>query len=361
MRWLKFCAAVGLIAVLVQSACQTSPGPQVYTPVVGPTEFVQTRVASLLTEGAPPPGTVAPADTPAAAATLTAPRPATPTATASPPPSQTATATEPPIPTLDLSRFPAPPPAVVDAVPHFFFGPPLGQGGNNFPASTYRYGSTSQGRFSTHHGLDYGNPAGVAVIAVAPGRVYYAGSDEAELFGPSNDFYGNVVVIQLAQTWQGRAVFALYGHLSEVVVVTGQAVGQGEAIGRVGAAGVALGPHLHLEVRLDDPRSYWTTRNPELWLAPAAGTGTLAVRVTNASGQYLPGMRVEAFCADGARRVLDTYWSPQVNPDDVLGENAAITNVPAGFCRLETRFAGRTLEAAGTVAAGAVTFVWLRP
>jgi murein DD-endopeptidase MepM/ murein hydrolase activator NlpD len=39
-----------------------------------------------------------------------------------------------------------------------------------------------------------------------------------------------------------------YMHLSEVAVRTGQHVGQGELIGRVGATGMATGPHLDYRV-----------------------------------------------------------------------------------------------------------------
>jgi murein DD-endopeptidase MepM/ murein hydrolase activator NlpD len=332
------------------------PGPD-------PTEFILTRVAVALTEGA---GAAA---TPSAVSTLLpsrtqAPPTATPTATASPtqtPPALTATPSPSPFPTLDLARFPRPPEAFAGD-PHFhFYNRPIGEGGNVFVASNYRYGSTLSHQLETHHGVEFANGQGAPIVAVAPGVVYYAGSDAERQFGPIMDFYGNLVVLGLSEPWFGRPVFALYGHMDQVLVSEGQAVGAGEVLGTVGATGVAYGPHLHLEARVDNPDSYWSTRNPELWLAPGPGRGTVAVRVTNADGQHLPDMRVALLCSDGAPRFVDTYWDPGVTPDDVYGENAALTDIPAGYCEFRTTYQGQELFEAITVQAGAVNFVWLRP
>lgn len=342
-----------------QGGAPATPGPD-------PTDFIATRVAVILTEGAALPAAEAGSNhaatamiTPAAAPSP-APATATPTAAPTQTPAQSPTPSPTPYPTLDLDRFPRPP-GPLGGDPHFYLGRPIGAGGNVFVASSYRYGSTLNNQLETHHGVEFANAQGVPVVAVASGVVYYAGSDLERQFGPQLDFYGNLVILQLAEPWFGRPVFAVYGHLDTVSVQPGQAVAAGEQLGLVGATGVALGPHLHLEVRLDNPDSYWATRNPELWLAPGAGRGTLAVRVANAQGQYLPGMRVEILCSDGARRFVDTYWDPGVTPDDVYGENAALTDVPAGFCELSTVYQGERLSTSMTVQAGTVNFVALTP
>ena len=331
------------------------------TPLAGPgldpTDFLDTRVPQVLTESAAtltaaPTATATPA--PASGAT------STPAPTETPAPSDTPTVTPSPYPTLHLSNFPAPPPPPAGE-PHFYFGRPIGEGGNPFIASTYRYGSTYNHRFEPHHGVDFGNSTGLPLLAVAPGTIYYAGDDLAQKFGPDPNFYGNLVVLQLAQPWETHTVYALYGHMDQVVVQAGQAVNAGDVLGTVGSTGIARGPHLHLEARLDKPESYWDTRNPELWLAPITGAGAVAVRVTNENDQYLPGMRVSFTCSDGAYRYLDTYWDPGVNPDDVYGENAAMTDVPAGFCRFETTIAGKKVEATANVEEGRAAFVWLKP
>jgi murein DD-endopeptidase MepM/ murein hydrolase activator NlpD len=317
---------------------------------------------------------VAQARTPTASLVPATPAPATPSATpATPTPSPTlvasdtptpeasATLTLTPYPTLGLANFPLPPQSFAGD-PHFYFRRPIGEGGNVFIASSYRYGSTYSHRFETHHGVEFANPGDTPLVAVAPGTIYHAGDDSSQAFGPQTNFYGHLIVLQLAEPWFGHTVYALYGHMQRVFVQSGQAVSAGDLLGTVGSTGIALGPHLHLEVRLDNPTSYWDTRNPELWLAPVnPNYGTVAVRVTNELGQYLPGMRVGSVCSDGAFRYVDTYWDPGVNPDDVYGENAALTDVPAGFCHFETTLAGNKIEATATVAGGGVTFVWLRP
>jgi hypothetical protein len=265
------------------------------------------------------------------------------------------------VPTWALNEFRTLP-ATFGGDPHFlFYSRPIGEGGNVFVASNYRYGSTANLQLDTHHGVEFNNVTGVPAVAVAPGIVYYAGMDVERQFGPYTKFYGNVVVLQLSEGWNGRPVFALYGHLDQVLVATGQAVAQGEMLGVVGSTGIAFGPHLHLEVRLDNPDNYWATRNPELWLTPIAGYGTVAVRVTDEFNRHLPGMRVSSLCSDGARRVLETYWDPSVTPDEAYGESAAMTDVPPGYCKFETVFKGETLVEEITVQAGTVNFVWLRP
>jgi len=340
--------------LLALASCTSPTIAHTPTPSSNPTDFLVTRVIELLTKNAAT-QTAAPTSTP----TLTPLPSETPTPTDTPTATPTLEAT--PYPTLSLGNFPVPPPSFGGDA-HFYFGRPVGAGGNVFIASSYRYGATNNHRYATHHGVEFPNSLGAPLVAVAPGIVYHAGNDFTQLFGPDPNFYGNLVVLQLAQTWQGHTVYAVYGHMNEVVVQTGQTVNAGDLLGTVGATGIARGPHLHLEVRLDNPESYWDTRNPELWLAPINSTyGTVAVRVTNDKGRYLPGMRVGMICSDGAYRFLDTYWDNGVNPDDVYGENAAMTDIPAGVCHLETTIADKKVEATTTITAGAVTFVWLKP
>jgi len=330
---------------------------------LNPTEFLATRVPQVLTENAATsnaaPTATAPTFTPAPSTTPISPR--TPTRRAAPSSTPTPTLEASPYPTLELANFPPPPPAF-EGEAHFYFQRPIGEGGSPFIASSYRYGSTNNHRFETHHGVEFPNGGGIPLVAVAPGTIYYAGSDLDRAFGPQTDFYGNLVVLQLAEPWFGHTVYALYGHMDQVMVQIGQAVNTYDLLGTVGATGVALGAHLHFEARLDNPESYWATRNPELWLAPInPNYGTVAVRVTNAFDQYLPGVRVDLFCSDGGKRFLDTYWDWGVTPDDLYGENAAMTDVPAGYCRAATTVDGQSIEQEFDVQAGAVNFVWLTP
>jgi murein DD-endopeptidase MepM/ murein hydrolase activator NlpD len=86
-----------------------------------------------------------------------------------------------------------------------------------------------------HAGVDIGAHYGAAIHAAAAGTVILASYSGG---------YGNCVIID-----HGGGVTTLYGHCSALLVNEGQAVHQGQLIARVGATGLATGPHLHFEVR----------------------------------------------------------------------------------------------------------------
>ena len=347
-------------SLLALAACGPGSTPSA-VPVASQVALRLTLTAAAPTASAPAmTPTAAPTETPAptASPTITLTPSVTPTPSITPTPTETGTPTRAPRATVELGSLPYPP-ATMGGASHFYFG----SSGGGFISSAYRYGSVGPGQvFAPHHGVDFSAPAGSNLVAVAPGTVYYAGGDLERQFGPQLDFYGNLVVLQLAQPWNGHTVYALYGHMDQVVVQTGQPVNSGDVLGTVGATGVALGPHPHLEVRLDAPDSYWSTRNPELWLAPGGGLGTLAVRVTNAAGFYQPGVRIDFVCGDAAPRYMETYWYSGVNPDDAYGENAAMMNLPPGYCDLEAIVAGDKIEYKDAyINPGDVTLVWMRP
>src|SRR3546814_9770808 len=59
--------------------------------------------------------------------------------------------------------------------------------------------------------------------------------------------YGRAVILD-----HGRGYTTLYGHLSGFgKIKKGQRVAQGTVIGRVGSTGLATGPHLHYEFRVN--------------------------------------------------------------------------------------------------------------
>jgi murein DD-endopeptidase MepM/ murein hydrolase activator NlpD len=96
-----------------------------------------------------------------------------------------------------------------------------------------------------HTGVDLLAASGTVVRAAGSGVVSFAGS---------LDGYGELVVVQHV-----LGVSTYYAHLSRILVRTGQRVGTGSLLGRVGMTGHATGPHLHFEVRLRsaevDPRT----------------------------------------------------------------------------------------------------------
>ncbi len=90
-----------------------------------------------------------------------------------------------------------------------------------------------------HKGVDYAAPMGTPVRAAGDGRIRFAGAKGG---------YGNVVEIE-----HSASVVTVYGHLSRFARVThvGAHVTQGVVIAYVGMTGLATGPHLHYEYRVN--------------------------------------------------------------------------------------------------------------
>lgn len=100
---------------------------------------------------------------------------------------------------------------------------------------------------SLHYGIDYGVPTGTPVHSCAEGKVVLAESRISTGW--------SVVVEHLP------GLYSLYYHLDSLGVHEGQYVKQGERIGLSGATGLATGPHLHWEIRLN-----MEAVNPEFFL-----------------------------------------------------------------------------------------------
>lgn len=244
--------------------------------------------------------------------------------TATPSPSPTPTAT---IAVLADGAVDPPPPYFRFRRP---FDPPL----QVEPSRFYPYGTTGGGAYLLHHGVDIGNPMGTPVLAVGDGTVVYAGTDLDQAWGPMTDFYGNLVVLRHPESIDGDPLYSLYGHLSEVKVGPGQAVSAGDVIGLIGMAGIALGPHLHLEFRTRG-QDYGATRNPELLFQPLPGHGTVVGRVVDRSDQPVPSADVALYAAgpEGRGRWLvgmTTYPSDHVNSTRAWQENFLFADTPAG-------------------------------
>ena len=101
---------------------------------------------------------------------------------------------------------------------------------------TYAY-SNGKSSTSLHYGNDYGVPTGTEVKACAAGKVVMAENRISTGW--------SVVVEHLP------GLYSLYYHMSELSVKEGDMVNQGQLLGKSGATGLATGPHLHWEVRLN--------------------------------------------------------------------------------------------------------------
>lgn len=96
------------------------------------------------------------------------------------------------------------------------------------------------GIWRAHKGVDYAAPTGAPVRAVADAVVSFAGRQGG---------YGNLILLQ-----HNHPYSTAYGHLSRfaIGVKRGAKVRQGQVIGYVGSTGLASGPHLHYEFRVND-------------------------------------------------------------------------------------------------------------
>ncbi len=106
---------------------------------------------------------------------------------------------------------------------------------------TSRFGSRKHpvlGTMRMHKGVDYAASPGTPIMAAGDARVQFVGQQRG---------YGNVVILD-----HGRGHTTLYAHMSRFGKIRqGQRVSQGTVIGYVGSTGLATGPHLHYEFRVN--------------------------------------------------------------------------------------------------------------
>ncbi|MBL8145464.1 MAG: peptidoglycan DD-metalloendopeptidase family protein, partial [Anaerolineae bacterium] len=305
------------------------------TPTLAATDTPTATLTLIPTNTLPPTST--PTRTPTATWTWTPSPTLTPTFT----PSASAT----PAATLTVTRGPTATPPAAGSSPtlqdHYYLARPLSDNAINYAARTYPYGGTAGGRLQVHIGQDMENPTGTPVLAAADGVVVHAGDDLTTQLGLYNNYYGNAVILQHNFTDStGEPVYTLYGHLSRVAVAPGQSVSRGDVIGYVGAAGIAQGPHLHFEVRVGNPYDYHATRNPDLWIFPYFGFGTLAGRIADSAGNLLRDATLTVV-SDTATRYTFSYAGEPANSDSLFGENWTLGDLPEGYYTVRVSESGR--------------------
>jgi murein DD-endopeptidase MepM/ murein hydrolase activator NlpD len=94
-------------------------------------------------------------------------------------------------------------------------------------------------KWRAHKGVDYAAPTGTPIKAAGDGKIVFRGTKGG---------YGRTVVIQHAGKYT-----TLYAHMSQYSkrAKSGARVKQGQVIGYVGKSGLATGPHLHYEFRVN--------------------------------------------------------------------------------------------------------------
>lgn len=123
-------------------------------------------------------------------------------------------------------------------------------------------------RIRRHEGTDYAAPTGTPIKATGNGRIVFRGRRGG---------YGNMIVIRHDSHLSTR-----YGHMSgfKKKLGVGSKVRQGDVIGYVGMTGLATGPHLHYEFRVDG-----NPKDPERVALPKA---------LPLPGKYMPDFRKHA-------------------------------------------------------------------
>ena len=96
-----------------------------------------------------------------------------------------------------------------------------------------------------HRGVDYAAKKGTPILATGDGKVDFIGTKGG---------YGRTVILS-----HGGKYTTLYAHMSRYKkgIRSGKRVKQGQTIGYIGSSGLATGPHLHYEFRVNG-----THRNP---------------------------------------------------------------------------------------------------
>ena len=94
------------------------------------------------------------------------------------------------------------------------------------------------GRTRRHDGVDYGAGTGTPIHAAGDARVKFVGWKSG---------YGRTIVLD-----HGKGYTTLYAHMSRFgKYKPGSSIKQGTVIGYVGSSGLATGPHLHYEFRIN--------------------------------------------------------------------------------------------------------------
>ena len=104
-----------------------------------------------------------------------------------------------------------------------------------------------KGHSHFHSGVDIAAPLGTPIRMPWAGKVVFVGNVQG--------FGDNTVIVAHENQKQadGKIVYSVFGHNSDVFVRAGDMMAQGEIVAAVGSEGNSTGPHLHWETRLGEP------------------------------------------------------------------------------------------------------------
>lgn len=221
----------------------------------------------------------------------------------------------------------------------------------NLKDQTYLYGSTMGGNFRQHQGNEYNAPEGTPLLAVDDGVIVFIDRE----IGHS--------VLKCDRKEEEFFVYAHYHHQYEIPKKIGARVKRGEQIGTIGKKGNVTNEHLHFEVSLstvDDSNKESHTRNPELWVEPLPGTGTIAGLLTDSDGNPMGGARIYGLTKPVPTESLFSFaetYQDKVHPDEAYGENFVIGDVPPGEYTLTCEHDAKSAAVRVKVEPGKITRV----
>lgn len=249
---------------------------------------------------------------------------------------------------------------------HAWFARPIAGRANPYVDAAALYGSTMGYDTVQRSGIAFNNPAGTTIQAIGDGTVVFAGPSGAG---------SNTVAILHDRRWLDRSIFSAYHHNSAIEVSVGQRVSEGEVIARVGNTGRTTNDRLGLEVHVaptDDAAVIVNAEerfpqyavNPQLWIEPLPGTGAVAGRVSDSSGEPVRGAKVYGLVLPYPAETPFSYaqtYGEGARSDPAYGEHFVVSDVPAGDYRLGVDFDGSRVWRQVHVQEGQVTFVEFEP
>jgi murein DD-endopeptidase MepM/ murein hydrolase activator NlpD len=242
---------------------------------------------------------------------------------------------------------------------HFYFTRPIGANDVNWPLARYRYGYLLYAE--PHTGIDIPTPKGTPIMAAGSGTVTHAGYGLYLVNDIYRDPYGIAVAIKHDFGYQGKTLFTVYGHMDQAFVYPGQRVKAGDLIGVVGETGKVSGPHLHLEIRIGD-HTFFSTRNPELWISPPQGWGVLVGHIAEWNGEMIPLVKAKLInhLTDRTYETI-SYAEGSVNSDEYYKENLVLGDLPGGDYTLIIDNDGVITRTQVVISPGQVTFFNFNP
>ncbi len=251
-----------------------------------------------------------------------------------------------------------PVPWAVSPYDHFYFARPIAADNVNWPLAEYRYGGVFFAPNIVHTGVDIDADEGTQILAAGPGTVVSADWGlYTEAPGNVTDPYGQAVVVRHDFGYKDQTLFTVYAHMSKIIAVVGQHVETGDVLGLVGDTGATTGPHLHFEVRLG-ANTFYSTSNPELWMAPPQGWGVLVGRLTDEDGKLMHQFPVEVrpMPSEVPLRKVLTYAEGPVNGDEYYQENLALSDLPAGLYKIAFKYKDKDLQFWADIYPGQITY-----